>query len=462
MTLSNFKPSLAKTARRYKSDTSGQFGIMFGLMVTMLIGGLATAIDLSSAFSARQHLQDTADQISLYAARTKITDPAELTLAAQDYLELNYPGTTGNRIVINSVERIGDTVNVDATNTIDTDFAHLIGFKTLDVRVDSSATYSERSADIAFVLDSTGSMEGTKMQALKQSANELIDTLSDFESEQMRISVVPFSNYVNVGLSRRNESWLSVPKDGVVTAPETCEMRRDVISKTNCRKVKSTCTNDGVSKSCTKTQCDVKRGPEYEVCYTPSYKATWHGCVGSRDEPHNEQASYGGRKIPGLMGDICGTEILPLTTKLDQAKSTINALDAKGNTYMPAGLVWGWRALNEDAPLTEAAKGKKDNTDKVMILMTDGSNTKSKGGDWHEVNNGTQADAATARICNNVKDDDIQVYTIAYEVSDNDTRDLVRNCASQNDMYFDAQNAKDLQQAFKEIGESLSTLRLSN
>lgn len=462
MSLLNLKTRLTQTTRQYKSDTSGQFGIMLALSIMMLVGGLATAIDLSNAYSARQRLQDTTDQISLYAARTKITDPAKLTQAAQDYLALNYPGTTGSQIKINKVVRVGDTVNIDATDTIKTDFAHMIGYKTLDVQVNSSATYAERSADIAFVLDSTGSMSGAKITTLKKSANELIDTLEGYEAEQIRVAVVPFSNYVNVGLKRRNSNWLNVPKDGVVTAPEKCEMRSKVISKTNCRKVKTTCTNDGVSSTCYKTKCDVKRGPKEEVCYTPSYKAKWQGCVGSRNEPLNEQASYSGKKIPGLMGNICGTEIRPLTTKLKQAKKTINALEAKGNTYMPSGLVWGWRVLNEDAPLTEAAKGKKKNTDKVMILMTDGENTRSKGGDWHEIKDGTQADAATARLCDNVKDDDIQIYTIAYEISDSGTRNLVKNCASQNNMFFEAKNAKDLEKAFKVIGESLSTLRLSN
>ncbi|WP_371395785.1 VWA domain-containing protein [Fretibacter rubidus] len=462
MTLTTLKNRLTQTAARYSRDTSGQFGIMFAASIMMLIGGLATAIDLSSAYAAKQRLQDTTDQISLYAARQQITDAGELTLAAQDYMDLNYPGSKGSRIKINSVTRTGDTVTVDATNTIDTDFAHMIGYKTLDVRANSSATFAEKSIDIAMVLDSTGSMAGSKMKSLKTSASNLIDTLDDYDTAQVRVAVVPFSNYVNVGLSRRNAKWLSVPKDGVVTLPEKCEKRRDVISKTNCRKVKSTCTNDGVTSTCYKTKCDIKRGPEYEVCFKPTYTAKWHGCVGSRKEPLNEQAAYKGKKIPGLMGNICGTEMRPLTTNLKKAKATIKALDAKGNTYMPSGLAWGWRTLNADVPLTEAAKGKAKDVEKVMILMTDGDNTKSKGGDWHEVNNGVQANAATARLCENAKNDKITIYTIAYDISDADTRSLVKSCASAPAMYFDAKNASDLDKAFKEIGDSLSTLRLTN
>lgn len=456
------KTALKNTATRYKTDKSGQFSIMFGVTILALLTGLACAVDLSSAYFAKQRLQNTADQISLYAARAQITDAGLLTQAAQDYMDLNYPGAKGNDIVINSVTRVGDTVSVDASNTVDTDFAKLIGKTELDVRVKSVATYSERSLDLAFVLDSTGSMDGAKMTALKSSATKLVDTLDDYKVAQVRASVVPFSNYVNVGQGNRNAKWLQLPKEGKVTLPERCDMRSDVISKTNCRKVKTTCENDGVVKSCMKTVCDVKRGPKYEVCYTPTYTAKWEGCVGSRDVPYNSQAGYNGRKIPGLPGDICGTELQPLTKNLKAVSKTIKALDAKGNTYMPSGLLWGWRTLNDDLPLTQASKNKKINTQKVLILMTDGNNTRSKGGDWHEVKNGIEANALTQTLCSAIKSDDIRVFSIAYDIADSATQDLVKDCASDSTMYFEAADADDLEDAFIEIGNSLSTLRLTN
>lgn len=464
------KTATRKTAalmQRYRKDTRGQFSIMFGVSLMTLLATVATAVDLSSAFFAKQRLQDTTDQIALYAAKTGETDQGKLSQMAQDYMDTNYPTAAGrtrnnSKIVINSVTRTGETVYVNASNAIKTDFAHLIGFPTVGVRVDSSATYAERSIDIAFVLDSTGSMSGAKMTALKSSASELVKTLDGYKSAQVRASVVPFSNYVNVGTGNRNASWLQLPKEGQITGTPRCEMRSDVISQSNCRKVKSTCDNDGVKSTCYKTVCDVKRGPEYEVCFTPEWTAKWEGCVGSRDVPLNTKAAYAGDKIPGLPGKICGTEMRPLTKNLNNVQSTIKALDAKGNTYMPSGLAWGWRTLTPEAPLTEAASGTKKNTQKVLILMTDGDNTRSKNGDWHEGNDGAKADATTKTLCNNIKDDEIQVYSIAYDIADASTRSLVAGCATSPGMAFEAKNAQDLKAAFEKIGQSLSVLRLTN
>lgn len=471
MTISKTPKTTARAAKtlmqRYRKDTRGQFSIMFGVTLMTLLATVATAVDLSSAYFAKQRLQDTTDQIALYAAKSGETDQGKLSQMAQDYMDTNYPSAEGrtrnnSKIVINSVTRTGETVYVNASNAIKTDFAHLIGFPSVAVRADSSATYAERSIDIAFVLDSTGSMSGAKMTALKSSAVELVKTLDGYKSAQVRASVVPFSNYVNVGTGNRNASWLQLPKEGNMTGTPRCEMRSDVISQTNCRKVKSTCDNDGVKSTCYKTVCDVKRGPEYEVCFTPTWTAKWEGCVGSRNVPLNTQAAYDGKKIPGLPGKICGTEMRPLTTNLKNVESTIKALTPKGNTYMPSGLAWGWRTLNAEAPLTQAATGTKKDTQKVLILMTDGENTRAKAGDWHEGSDVATADATTQTLCENIKDDDIQVYSIAYDISDAGTRTLVANCATTPSMAFEAKNAKDLKSAFEAIGESLSVLRLTN
>jgi len=78
-------------------------------------------------------------------------------------------------------------------------------------------------------------------------------------------------------------------------------------------------------------------------------------------------------------------------------------------------------------------------------------------------------------MCRNIKNDNITVYTIAYEVNDtritvytiayevNDTRteNLLRNCASQAGNYFDASSAQELREAFDVIATSLTELRIT-
>ena len=130
---------------------------------------------------------------------------------------------------------------------------------------------------------------------------------------------------------------------------------------------------------------------------------------------------------------------------------------------MPSGLMWGWRMLHPEPPFDEVAKNKKDvaKTNKVLILMTDGDNTKSKGGEYHSSTDEAEANETTETLCRSINNDGITVYTIAYDVSDNQTQSLLRKCATDKDKYFKAKNSKGLVDAFEEIGRSLSQLRFT-
>ena len=123
--------------------------------------------------------------------------------------------------------------------------------------------------------------------------------------------------------------------------------------------------------------------------------------------------------------------------------------------------MWGWRTLDSRAPFQEAA-GRNDNeTDKIMIVMTDGANTRSKNGRFHEGQSQANADNQAQRLCTSIKNENITVYTIAYEVGDTTTENLLRDCASDADKYFDATNAGDLMEAFDVIAASLTELRIT-
>lgn len=448
------KSKFLSTTSNFVQNESGNFAIMSAVTLAMLVGGLAVAVDGANGYSAKQRLQDTTDAIALLAARGEIEGQANLTAAAQEYFNLTYPGQNGARINLDSITRDGDAVTVVASNNIDTYFTGIFGKSGLDVKATSSAQYSNKNIDIALVLDTTYSMTGGKMSSLKSSANNLINTFSDFENDNLRVSVVPFAQYVNVGTSRRNAAWLDVPADEVVTY-----QKRDVISRNNCRTVTRHGTKDGVSTTWQARECDTTYGAPYNATWT----ATWTGCVGSRQAPHHERADYAGRQIPGLLNSQakCGTEIRPLTANLNSVKQTISSLKADGNTYLPAGLAWGWRALDNEAPLTEAASMPADKTDKVLVLMTDGENHNSKNGLLHNGNSRGNADQTTRRLCEKIKNEDIQVFTIAYEVNDTPTQKMLRNCASGSGNFFNASNAQQLNQAFQAIGASLNELRIT-
>ncbi len=412
------KRTFNHTTTRYNTDTGGNVGVMFAISAALLIGFLAVAVDLSRGMSAKQRLQDTTDAIALLAAKDKsLNTPAKLEAAAQALYDATYPGQTGVRIEIEDIVRNGDDVTVVAKNNIDAGFAQIFNIGNLDVGVTSTASFAELSLDVALVLDSTGSMGNpisgrgrrgsqTKLQGLQTAANNLIDTLENADNDNIRLSVVPFSQYMNVGQMNSRAGWL-----------------------------------------------DLNGADE----------ANWNGCVGSRLNGRDESPREAGGQIPALSNVDCASEILPLTKNLRSVRRSVNNFEARGWTYIPSGIVWGWRTLEGELPTrVAAAPATASEHKKVMIIMTDGRNTRAKDGLTHEGRNVRGANSKTASLCRDVKSDDIEVYTIAYGVNDTPTLNLLAECATDRTKFFNAQSAAALSTAFAEIGSTLSVLRINS
>ena len=449
------KRTLNHIAADYRSKKNGNVAIMFAITAFALVGGLALAVDLSNAYFAKQRLQDTTDAIALMAAKDKTLDTeAKLTASAQALYDATYKGAAGDRLIIESITRDGDRVTINAKNNIDTYFGGIFKTSNLDVAATSSAIFADKAMDVAFVLDTTYSMsEKNKIGNLKSAAGGLLDTFDDLDNDNLRVAVVPFSQYVNVGTSRRNAQWLDVPADERV-----CRMKRDVTSSSNCRRIQRTCTNDGVSYDCSYTKCDNTYSAEYEQCWTRK----WNGCVGSRTAGYDERVAYNGRKVPGLANVSCGTELQTLNKNMTKAKKTVSSLKAQGETYIPAGILWGWRTLDESVPLSSNGPKVAAKREKVMIVMTDGENQRSKSGQYHGQKNIGEANSKTDTLCREAKRDGVTIYTIAYEVNDTTTKSMLNRCATDGGKFFDANNASELTKAFKSIGESLNELRITS
>ena len=441
--------------------------MMFAVASSLLLVGVGAAVDYSGMRSVRSNIQNFADVAVLAAAGSGEENKAELKKIAEAAIAANnFDGGTYSVSVNLSKDGF---ITVDVGTSYNMAIMGIFGKSTSDVKASAEAPLAlAEPIDIALVLDVTGSMSGTKIDDLKTAATALIDILDEADNDNVRVSVIPFAQYVNVGLSRRSASWLDVPADSSTTGAETCYMTKDVTSTSNCTTTTtptSTCYNDGVPYTCgggDKTTCDYTYGPEYEVCYTPTSNSTWRGCVGSRNTPWNERARKGSTLIPGVMNINCNQEILTLTNDLDVVRSNITSLNANGNTYIPAGLIWGWRALNYEEPLTEALSTKDKNASRVLILMTDGANTKSVNGTLHTGSDIDNANSVTKNLCLNLKADKIDMYTIAYDFSDPTTINMLEKCASTKDQFFSAADGATLKKTFENIGASLNKLRLTN
>jgi len=474
--------------KNYIDDTRGQFAIMFSVAAMVITLGTAFAIDTAGMMKERTRLQDITDMATLAAAQTgEKKANGKMKKAVKKIFEAN---NSGREKITHDVKIVDGEIIITASTRYNAFLMDLFNAGKTTIGTNASAPISfETPFNISLVLDRTGSMSGANMASLKTAANALIDIVDTFESET-KVAVVPFAQYVNVGLSNRHQKWMNVPDDSVTEGAEICKMKRDLISQSDCTTETRTYYSDGVERTYNRTTCATKEyGPEYEYCYIPKSTQKWYGCAGSRNNPWYKKVKYNNKPFPGIMNTRCGEQVLPLTSNMASVKNKINSLSTSGNTYIPAGLGWGWRMLDDDIPFAEPSNKEKTRK-RILILMTDGANTLKinppKHGrwiEWQEVDPNFDPDDVdalsefeleddkddkdtnklTRKICKKIKKDKVEIFSVAYKLEGGagSTSATLKKCASGADNFYEADNAAELKKAFEDIGNNLFDIRLS-
>jgi len=488
--------------RSFGRSTRGAVGVAAAGGIVVFLGFAFLAVDVGIAELKRQNLQRALDSAVLSASVSMpvITTDAERT-AVEAIVKTHVEKTLA------SVPATDLTVTVTASSEPDTGVTELRAVATQknswlaaimlggeasrDIQVTSGLTRPDGAPlEVALVLDTTWSMSpGTKMADLKNAATALVNTLMT-QDANVRVAVVPYTEHVNVGLSNRSASWLSVENDSSTTTTITsCRMVRPClewgpVTQVQCNGGCSTppCA-DGICPPpvCTPVTCGpvtwndcVRRGDAEQSCGTETrtITRTWSGCVGSRPSPLNvsDAPPTGLNKYPGLMNENrCPGAITPLTDNKATVTAAISSLQALNphETYIPAGLMWGFAALTSTQPLTEAEPFSNQTVTKALVLMTDGENTRSPAihpenpGKWgHKGTNGAQANTFTSALCTNIKAQGITLYTVAFDVTNAATLSMLTGCASGSSYAFSAANGAELVAAFEAIADSVREIAL--
>ena len=64
-------------------------------------------------------------------------------------------------------------------------------------------------------------------------------------------------------------------------------------------------------------------------------------------------------------------------------------------------------------------------------------------------------------MCTQMKQQGIEIFTVVYNESNASVLDMFRNCASSPDNFFMARNTTALENAFLNIGQQVSRLRIT-
>jgi Mg-chelatase subunit ChlD len=448
---------------RLAGDVSGSVSIIAALSLIGLMGMAGLAIDYGRITSTRQELQTMADA-ALIAAATSARSNQDPQTAADVSLSSNW--ATKRRestaaIVISSLPN--NELEGLASTQLPMTFSRLLGWQKVDISVKASVVYGQSSVELALVLDTTGSMIGQPLSDLQTATKTLLDNAyaPPGATDKVKVAVVPFAQYVNVGTSNRGKAWMSVPADTSTTSNQ-CTTSSPVIGVSNCTTKTATGYNDGVPYTYTYQDCTYQYGPPVTTCGPQTSTTSWNGCAGSRNYPKDNDATVtASQPVPGVMNTWCGTEMLRLTKDRTAIDSTISSFAAGGETYIPAGLLWGWRAISPDAPFADgAAYSGAASAKKAIVLMTDGANTKSPNYPDHEGSDATKANQLMAETCTAIKAKKITVYTVAFNVTDQAAKDRLSACASSPSQFFDAPSASQLSAAFQKIGQTLAALYL--
>ncbi|MFT3986521.1 pilus assembly protein TadG-related protein [Aestuariivirga sp.] len=465
--------SLPSSVARFCKAQNGNIAIVLALSIMTIMAAAGAAIDFGRYYLRQTKLQTITDgallAATMHAKEVSGSTKADLLKIAKDYINSNVPSDIDLASVdldITTGDSGSKTFSIDLQGIQPTTFMYLFGQKTMihDVRA-QSVFGAGRPVELALALDVTGSMSGSKLATLKTSATNLANTLlKDNSAGTAKMAIVPFANYVNVGTDKRGQPWLDV-KDDYSTTKYVCSTVTPVISKSNCVKKTTTCYNDGVPYSCTSTTCDYVYGTPYQSCGNQTTNYKWTGCVGSRSYPLSlREGSFDTSKVPGLLNTSCPPAITALTSSYSTITAGINALTASGETYIATGLTWGMYALSHDDPYSEGmtkADAATKQAVKAIVLMTDGANTRSPKYPYHNGTDGTLSNKLLAEACEVAKAEGMTLYTIAFQIDDKTTQDMLQACATSTDNYFDAGNEEALEAAFEEIGKSLSVVRLS-
>lgn len=446
--------------------TRGSVAPIVAVAMLMIPPMTAAVVDSAHAWNAKRTLQDALDAALLAVARADAESSTEINAIAGHYLDSNLAHRYGATLTQVTIKRVAEghyTGTVSAN--VKTYFAGVFGIDHIAAGVDAEVKVSKSKLEVVLSLDTTGSMSGARITALKAAAHDFVDEMLD--GEDIKIGIVPFARYVNIGMDNRNAPGFAIPNDS-----ETCrmEMREKRINYRNCRTIhrSKTCYNDGVPFHCEwdDHECDYDTVmAEEEVCD----RNKWKGCVGSRPDAwktrDDNNPTY---RIPGIMNESCGTPLVTMTDNRGPLISTIASLDIGEETYLPVGLSMGWATLSHRIPFVQGTNPASAPRElmRALVLMTDGLNTVSiypshNFTGHHEDDDTDTANAVTADLCRNIKADGVILFTIAFDVTDATVKSLLSTCATAPNFAFDAQGSGGLNKAFEDIAAALSRLRLS-
>jgi len=505
-----------RLVRRFVRDCSGTVGMTFGLLVIPLTAFVGLAIDFGRVYSVNSHTQYALDAAALAAGRVAQVESSNTINKASAAATAYFDQAKPSNVISSSIEFSPNSQNtqftVTATSWVRTPFLgvlnalyhqgsadgapagcqgnyygciKLVTTSTAELKVGGNGG---SNIEVALMLDVTGSMCSpcSKISDLKSAAKDLIDIVvwDDQSEATARVALAPFAEAVNVGTS------LAAQVRGTVSNNNSYNPQ--VFSDSDMSKTWKQPTSEwinfpraygwGTRTWVISSKCVTERiGNEKYTDAPPSTAYLGKGYFGTSSSSSCNVANHSDSEV---------NLIMPLSSDKTALKARIDKLDTGGSTAGHLGTAWAWYLLspkwNYLFPSSSAAAAYSDlaattsdgypKLKKIAVLMTDGEyninyckGVEAKNSDQSpDINcnseNGKSASQATS-LCTAMKatvdGGKIEVYAVGFQVSST-AKALLKNCATDDNHYYDATTGDALKAAFRDIALKISTLRLTN
>jgi Mg-chelatase subunit ChlD/Flp pilus assembly pilin Flp len=294
---------LLRLLQRFKSDERGAFLVIFGVMAIVLVATSGAVVDFTSIEQARTRAQVALDSAALGLQPRIYDKPApteeQLRVLAENLLRERMEAnditwgicaasgaSTLPCVRVESAE--ADTVEgslvLDASIELPMAFVSLVGVDSMRARLLSEATRKRLNIEVAMVLDNSGSMSSSnRMGHLKAAANCAVNVLlkgacspgaADPDIDNVKIGIVPFTEFVNVGTASRTAAWMD---GGGVSDIANDNFDTDDNPKTPFN------------------------GPLNRFALYDNIGVPWAGCVEARKSPHDTEDTVPNRSDPDTL-----------------------------------------------------------------------------------------------------------------------------------------------------------------
>lgn len=196
---------IAKSLAALWRDRGGNTLPIFAASLIPLLAIVGGGVDTSRGYLTKTQLQNACDA-GVLAGRRAMAGTGEYTddekAKASRMFDANFDSAIVDAEDVAFDTRAGDEGEVfgTATATIPTVLMQLFGTQELSFSVGCMAELQIANTDVMFVLDTTGSMNGSRIQGLREAVRDFHETIASSVADQnvrVRYGFVPYSTTVN-------------------------------------------------------------------------------------------------------------------------------------------------------------------------------------------------------------------------------------------------------------------------